>query len=86
MLMSYVVDKFPEIHSPTIYDKFSSELPVQMLHENFFSVCIVNVSFIALFYNDIPLFPPLQLLSESMEEEYQSPCATLQARYVQTSS
>ena len=25
MLMSYVVDKFPETHSPTIYDKFSSE-------------------------------------------------------------
>ena len=25
MLMSYVVDKFPENHSPTIYDKFSSE-------------------------------------------------------------
>jgi hypothetical protein len=25
MLVSYVVDKFPETHSPTIYDKFSSE-------------------------------------------------------------
>lgn len=25
MLMSYVVDKFPEKHSPTIYDRFSSE-------------------------------------------------------------
>ena len=25
MLMSYVVDKFPDTHSPTIYDKFASE-------------------------------------------------------------
>lgn len=25
MLMSYVVDKFPETHSPTIYDKFASK-------------------------------------------------------------
>lgn len=25
MLMSYVVDKFPETHSPTIYDRFSSK-------------------------------------------------------------
>lgn len=25
MLMSYTVDKFPEKHAPTIYDKFSSE-------------------------------------------------------------
>lgn len=25
MLMSYTVDKFPESHSPTIYDKFSSK-------------------------------------------------------------
>lgn len=29
MLMSYVVDKFPETHSPTIYDKFSSEHAMQ---------------------------------------------------------
>jgi small GTP-binding protein len=28
MLMSYVVDKFPEIHSPTIYDKFSTSITV----------------------------------------------------------
>jgi hypothetical protein len=34
MLMSYVVDKFPEIHSPTIYDKFSSELAVKNMHES----------------------------------------------------
>jgi hypothetical protein len=27
MLMSYVVDKFPDTHSPTIYDKFSSKSP-----------------------------------------------------------
>ena len=25
MLMSYVVDKFPDTHSPTIYDRFSSK-------------------------------------------------------------
>ena len=25
LLMSYVVDKFPQDHSPTIYDRFSSE-------------------------------------------------------------
>lgn len=30
MLMSYVVDKFPETHSPTIYDKFSSKSDVYM--------------------------------------------------------
>jgi len=28
MLMSYTVDKFPEKHAPTIYDKFSSECTV----------------------------------------------------------
>ena len=28
MLMRYVVEKFPETHSPTIYDKFSSSITV----------------------------------------------------------
>lgn len=28
MLMSYVVDKFPEVHSPTIYDKISTSITV----------------------------------------------------------
>ena len=32
MLMSYVVDKFPENHSPTIYDKFSSEFSLFLIN------------------------------------------------------
>lgn len=35
MLMSYVVDKFPETHSPTIYDKFSSECKLCESWHNF---------------------------------------------------
>ena len=30
MLMSYTTDAFPEVHNPTMYDKFTSKLPAQL--------------------------------------------------------
>ena len=43
MLMSYVVDKFPEAHLPTIYDKFSSESVVQHLETGYVNCACVAV-------------------------------------------
>lgn len=47
LLMSYTVDKFPETHAPTIYDKFSSKFwpactVIAMLH-NFYMMHSENL-------------------------------------------
>ena len=43
MLMSYTVDKFPDVHAPTIYDKFSSKFSSRRTSATFVNnlVCII---------------------------------------------
>ena len=43
MLMSYTVDKFPEKHAPTIYDKFSSEYAVVLKLQGYVDKALIMV-------------------------------------------
>ena len=76
LLMSYVVDKFPDTHSPTIYDKFSSEYNSYTYANNTLGIIatlVLKLSCIELYMYNSDLFSlslySLQLQSQSMERE-----------------